>query len=260
MPNPPPPTSSSPRGLPATRSTASRRGRCGEARSPEEGRPLRVKLGIDPTAPDIHLGHAVVLGQAAGVPGRGPPGRADHRGLHRARRRSVRDVRPFARSSRRRRSRRTPRPSKHRPRRSSIPTRSCSRCAQQRVARHGDDRTTVAPPRRPPSPAARARRLRQALLAHEPISLLELLYPLLQGYDSVAVRADVELGGTDQKFNLLLGRDIQRAYGQPRAGDPDDADPRRRRRAPQDVEVARQPDRRDRCAGGDVRQDDADPR
>jgi tyrosyl-tRNA synthetase len=51
--------------------------------------------------------------------------------------------------------------------------------------------------------------------AREPISVLELLYPLLQGYDSVAVEADVELGGTDQKFNLLLGRDIQRAYGQP---------------------------------------------
>jgi tyrosyl-tRNA synthetase len=51
--------------------------------------------------------------------------------------------------------------------------------------------------------------------AQEPISMLELLYPLLQGYDSVAVRADVELGGSDQKFNLLLGRDIQRAYDQP---------------------------------------------
>ncbi len=48
-----------------------------------------------------------------------------------------------------------------------------------------------------------------------PVSMLELLYPLLQGYDSVAVKADVELGGTDQKFNLLMGRDIQRAYGQP---------------------------------------------
>ena len=45
--------------------------------------------------------------------------------------------------------------------------------------------------------------------------MLELLYPLLQGYDSVAIEADVELGGTDQKFNLLLGRDIQRAYGVP---------------------------------------------
>ena len=51
--------------------------------------------------------------------------------------------------------------------------------------------------------------------AHQPISLLELLYPVLQGYDSVCVRADVELGGTDQTFNLLMGRDIQTAYGQP---------------------------------------------
>src|SRR3954470_981435 len=49
--------------------------------------------------------------------------------------------------------------------------------------------------------------------AQQPISVLELLYPLLQGYDSVAVKADVELGGTDQHFNLLLGREIQQAYG-----------------------------------------------
>jgi tyrosyl-tRNA synthetase len=51
--------------------------------------------------------------------------------------------------------------------------------------------------------------------ADQPISSLELLYPILQGYDSVAVRADVELGGTDQKFNLLFGRDVQRAYDVP---------------------------------------------
>ncbi|MDP9185282.1 MAG: tyrosine--tRNA ligase, partial [Actinomycetota bacterium] len=49
----------------------------------------------------------------------------------------------------------------------------------------------------------------------QPISVVELLYPLLQGYDSVAVEADVELGGTDQTFNLLMGREVQRAYGQP---------------------------------------------
>src|SRR3712207_8535440 len=48
-------------------------------------------------------------------------------------------------------------------------------------------------------------------LFRSPISILELLYPLLQGYDSVEIRADVELGGTDQKFNLLLARDIQRS-------------------------------------------------
>jgi tyrosyl-tRNA synthetase len=55
----------------------------------------------------------------------------------------------------------------------------------------------------------------QRYAAAEPISITELLYPLMQGYDSVAINADVELGGTDQKFNLLLGRHIQRAYGQP---------------------------------------------
>ena len=53
------------------------------------------------------------------------------------------------------------------------------------------------------------------LAAGQPIAALELLYPLLQGYDSVAIEADVELGGTDQKFNLLFGRDVQAAYGQP---------------------------------------------
>src|ERR1700710_1016301 len=49
----------------------------------------------------------------------------------------------------------------------------------------------------------------------QPISLHELLYPLAQGYDSVALQSDVELGGTDQKFNLLIGRELQRHYGQP---------------------------------------------
>jgi tyrosyl-tRNA synthetase len=50
--------------------------------------------------------------------------------------------------------------------------------------------------------------------SHTPISIHEFIYPLMQGYDSVAMRADVELGGTDQKFNLLVGRELQRAYGQ----------------------------------------------
>jgi tyrosyl-tRNA synthetase len=51
--------------------------------------------------------------------------------------------------------------------------------------------------------------------AHQPISLVEFLYPMLQGYDSVAVEADVEIGGTDQTYNLLVGRELQRAHGQP---------------------------------------------
>lgn len=49
----------------------------------------------------------------------------------------------------------------------------------------------------------------------QPIAIHEFLYPLVQGYDSVAMRADVELGGTDQKFNLLVGRELQKHYGQP---------------------------------------------
>src|SRR3546814_814542 len=51
--------------------------------------------------------------------------------------------------------------------------------------------------------------------AQQSIAIHEVLYPLVQGYDSVAMRADVELGGTDQKFNLLMGRTLQKAYGQP---------------------------------------------
>ena len=49
----------------------------------------------------------------------------------------------------------------------------------------------------------------------EPLFLHELLYPLIQGYDSVALKADLEIGGTDQKFNMLVGRELQRAFGQP---------------------------------------------
>ena len=79
--------------------------------------------------------------------------------------------------------------------------------------------------------AARARRLQPSgWRRREPISILELLYPVLQGYDSVAVEADVELGGTDQKFNLLFGRDVQAAVRRGAAVDPDDADPARHRR------------------------------
>ena len=50
--------------------------------------------------------------------------------------------------------------------------------------------------------------------ANTPISIHEFLYPLMQGYDSVALKSDIELGGTDQKFNLLVGRELQRGYGQ----------------------------------------------
>ena len=89
----------------------------------------------------------------------------------------------------------------------------------------------------------------------QPISALELLYPVLQGYDSVAVDADVELGGTDQKFNLLFGRDVQARLRPAAAVDPDDADPARARTASSKMSKSlRQlrrasPIRRRRCSG-----------
>ena len=94
----------------------------------------------------------------------------------------------------------------------------------------------------------------------EPISVLELLYPVLQGYDSVAVEADLELGGTDQKFNLLFGRDVQTSFGQrPQVILTMPILPGPRRQAA-DEQVARQLRRRHRRAGGDVRQADERPR
>ena len=94
----------------------------------------------------------------------------------------------------------------------------------------------------------------------QPIAIHEFLYPLAQGYDSVALKADVELGGTDQKFNLLVGRELQRHYGQePQCilTLPLLEGPRRRQ---QDVEVARQLRRHHRAAERDVRQADVDLR
>ncbi len=94
---------------------------------------------------------------------------------------------------------------------------------------------------------------------HVPISLSELLYPVMQAYDSVAIEADIEIGGTDQRFNLLAGRDVMPQYGL----EPQDRDhlpaARRHRRRAEDVEVARQLHRHHRGARGDVRQDDVDP-
>ena len=78
------------------------------------------------------------------------------------------------------------------------------------------------------------------LAEQQPLFLHELLYPLIQGYDSVALKADVELGGTDQKFNMLVGRELQRAYRPAAAGGHDDSAAGRSRRRAQDVEVLRQ--------------------
>ena len=96
--------------------------------------------------------------------------------------------------------------------------------------------------------------------AHQPISMLEMLYPLAQGYDSVAVRSDIELGGTEQKFNLFMGRDLQQYFGQEAAGHLDRRHPARHRRRRAHEQVSGQLHRRDRRPARRVRQGDEHPR
>jgi tyrosyl-tRNA synthetase len=183
-----------------------------QARS--EGRALRVKLGVDPTAPDIHLGHTVVLRKLRQFQDLGHQAIliiGDYTG-------KVGD--PSGRS-------------KSRPRLSDEELEENARTYVDQAAKVLDmDRVELTrngdwlgPLRmnevlRLTSTVTVARMLERddfsnRYVANEPISMLEFMYPLLQGYDSVAVRADVELGGTDQKFNLLMGRTIMEAYGLP---------------------------------------------
>ena len=182
------------------------------ARQLAEGRPLRVKLGIDPTAPDIHLGHTVVLRKLREFQDRG------HVVVLIIGDYTARVGDPSGRSA-------------TRPVLSGAEIDAHAETFQRQAFQVLDsDRTEIrrngewlAMAMEDLFRLARTATVAQLLerddfakrhAAREPISILELLYPLLQGYDSVAVSADVELGGTDQKFNLLLGRDVQQAYGQ----------------------------------------------
>ena len=183
------------------------------AQAAKEGRPLRVKLGIDPTAPDIHLGFTVVLGKLREFQDLG------HTVVLIVGDYTARVGDPSGRSA-------------TRPVLSGEEIDANAATFQQQalkvldaerleVRRNGEwlDMPTEELFRlvRTTTVARILERddFSKRMAASTPISLLELLYPLLQGYDSVAIEADVELGGTDQTFNLLLGRDIQTAYGQP---------------------------------------------
>jgi tyrosyl-tRNA synthetase len=176
-----------------------------------KGRPLRVKFGVDPTTPDIHLGHAVVLRKLREFQDLGhqvvliigdytarvgdPSGRSS--------------IRPFADPAEIDRNAETYEQGAFR-------VLDRERTEVRRNGEWLDMRMDEL------FRLARTATVAQLLerddfagryAAHEPISILELLYPLLQGYDSVAIRSDVELGATDQKFNVLLAREIQKAYG-----------------------------------------------
>jgi tyrosyl-tRNA synthetase len=176
-----------------------------------KGRPLRVKLGVDPTTPDIHLGHTVVLRKLREFQDLG------HQVVLIVGDYTARVGDPSGRSS-------------TRPQADPAEIDNNARTYEEQAFKVLDrSRTEV---RRNGEwldmamedlfRLARTATVAQLLerddfskryAAGEAISILELLYPLLQGYDSVAIRADVELGATDQKFNVLLARETQKAYG-----------------------------------------------
>jgi tyrosyl-tRNA synthetase len=177
------------------------------------GKPLRVKLGIDPTAPDIHLGHVVVLSKLRQFQDAGhvvvliigdytarvgdPSGRAVERPVL-----SDEQIDANARTF------------QEQAFTVLDPERTEVRRNSEWLEMSSDElfglvrRFTVAR-------LLEREEFSRRMEAAEAISLLELLYPVLQGYDSVAVEADVEIGGTDQKFNLLFGRDVQESFGAP---------------------------------------------
>ncbi|RRW44496.1 tyrosine--tRNA ligase [Pseudomonas luteola] len=179
----------------------------------EKGTPLRIKAGFDPTAPDLHLGHTVLInklrqfqelghqvifliGDFTGMIG-DPTGKSTTRP-------------PLTRDQ-------------------VLENAETYKAqvfkildpAKTEVAFNSTwmDRLTPADFIRLASQYTVARMLERddfskRYATNQPIAIHEFLYPLVQGYDSVALKADVELGGTDQKFNLLMGRELQRAYGQ----------------------------------------------
>ncbi|MBM3893978.1 tyrosine--tRNA ligase [Candidatus Dependentiae bacterium] len=179
----------------------------------QENRPLRIKLGCDPTAPDLHLGHTVVLSKLRQFQDLG------HEVIFLIGDYTTKIGDPTGRS-------------KTRPQISDEEIRSNATTYLAQVARVLDPKkTTVVYNSEWLSKLTFAdvislcgkvtvarmierEDFRKRLDEQQPISMHELLYPLMQGYDSVALNADVELGGTDQTFNLLMGRHLQSHYGQ----------------------------------------------
>jgi tyrosyl-tRNA synthetase len=182
-------------------------------RAAQSGKPLRVKLGADPSAPDLHLGHTVVLQKLRDFQDCGHTAIfliGDFTGM-------IGD--PSGRSETRKPLDRDQIAANAETYKSQVfkildPARTEVCFNSQWMDRMGaadvvklTAQYTVA---RLLERDDFARRFRES----HPIGLHEFLYPLVQGYDSVALRADVELGGTDQKFNLLVGRELQKAAGQ----------------------------------------------
>ena len=183
------------------------------AESIKEQRPLKIKAGFDPTAPDLHLGHTVLIqklkhfqdlghqvifliGDFTGMIG-------DPSGVSETRKALTKEQVLANAKTYEQQIFKTLNPEKTRiefnsrwmnPMRTEAMVELCSHYSVAQMLERDDF----------------SKRYRD----QKPISIHEFLYPLVQGYDSVVLEADVELGGTDQKFNLLVGRDLQRDYGQ----------------------------------------------
>jgi tyrosyl-tRNA synthetase len=172
-----------------------------------------VKLGIDPTTADIHLGHTVVLGKLAEFQAAG------HTVVLIVGDFTARVGDPSGRSA----SRPVPTPEEIEANATTYQEQAYKILDPERTeVRRNSEWLNMQLPEllRLMGTTTVARLLerddfQKRMAANAPIAAHELLYPLLQGYDSVAIDADVELGGTDQKFNLLFGRDVQGAYGKP---------------------------------------------
>jgi tyrosyl-tRNA synthetase len=182
-------------------------------RSAKTGKPLRVKLGVDPTSPDIHLGHTVVVRKLRAFQDLGhtviyligdfTAMIGDPSGRNVTRPPLSRDEIEYNAKTYRDQVFKLLDPDKTEVRYNSEWMGKFDAADFIKLAA----RTTV-------KQILERADFEKRMNAHQPISLHELLYPLVQGYDSVALEADVELGGTDQKFNLLSGRNLQREYDQ----------------------------------------------
>jgi tyrosyl-tRNA synthetase len=176
------------------------------------GRPLRVKLGIDPTSPDIHLGFACVLDRLAAFQ------REGHTVVLIVGDYTARIGDPSGRSAER-----PVLPDDELDANAKTFAAQAYRVLDERrtEVRYNSEwlgKLTYAEIVRLTRTMTVARLLERddfakRFVAHEPISLSEMLYPLMQAYDSVAIEADIEIGGTDQLYNLLAGRDVMGQYG-----------------------------------------------
>ena len=182
-------------------------------RSLKTGKPLRVKLGMDPTAPDLHLGHTVVLrklkhfqdlghtvifliGDFTGMIG-DPTGRSATRP-------------PLSREQ----IEQNAETYKAQVFKILSPEKTVVDFNSRWFSKFSAEDFIRLTAKYTVSQILEREDFHKRFHDEKPIAMHELLYPLAQGYDSVALQADVELGGTDQKFNLLVGRELQRAYGQ----------------------------------------------